>query len=245
MASPQVAGVVACLAEHWPRVTQDEIFRYFNAYESNSGQFPWSQTHLATLDQIGNAGSDNLNYSITNSGNNYVFSGDATGTQPDLTVTEGDVLNFSLNVSSIHPFYIVTALGGNNSTNEVSTGTLTVGSSRTQGDMIWDTRGVTPGTYYYVCDVHGGMNGEINVQADTNTASLQGSVNRYLKSPKIRKVPSPSGTTYVGAASGKQQTWPRLDNKFRPILDGGNVDEDMHPSYMVYPRPPIWSRKLN
>ena len=242
MASPQVAGVIACVAEHWPRITQQEVNAYFNAYANNPGYGPWSQTHLATLDQIGNAGSSSLSYSITNSGNSYVFSGDATGTQPDLTVTEGDVLTFSLNVASNHPFYIVTQTSGSASTNEVTQGTLTI-EDRTQGDVIWDTRGVTPGTYYYICSVHSGMNGEIVVSADTNLSSIQGSVNRYLKSAKIRKVPNPTGTTYVGGSTTSEQTWPRLNNKYRPILDGGNIDSDLHPTDMIYPRHPIWSRK--
>ena len=241
MASPNVAGVVACICEHYPRMTQFELQTYMNAHGGN----PPSNNHLCTLNQIVNGGGDSLNYSVTNSGNNYVFSGDATGTQPDLTVTEGDVLNFSLNVASNHPFYIVTALGGNNTTNEVNEGILTVGASRTSGDMIWDTTGVTPGTYYYVCDVHGGMNGEINVQYDTSNRSLHGSKNQYARMPKIRKVPNPAGATYVGAETTQQQTWPRLDNKFRPIMDGGNIDPDIHPTYMAYPRHPIWSRKLS
>ena len=73
--------------------------------------------------------------------------------------------------------------------------------------MVWDTRGVTPGTYYYVCDVHGGMNGEIVVQHDTNNRSLHGGKNQYIRMPKIRKVPNPSGATYIGGETTQQQTW--------------------------------------
>ena len=243
MAAPQVAGVIACVAEHWPRITQQEVNAYFNAYANNPGYGPWSQTNLAALGQIGNAGSNNLSYTVTNSGNQYNFAGDATGSQPDLTVTEGDVLTFSMNVASNHPFYIVTQTSGSASTNEVTEGNLTI-EDRTQGDVVWDTRGVTPGTYYYICSVHSSMNGEITVSADTDLASLQGGVNRYLKSAKIRKVPNPTGTTYVGGSPTPEQTWPRLNNKYRPILDGGNIDNDLHPTFMVYPRHPIWSRKL-
>ena len=242
MASPQVAGVIACVAEHWPRITQQEVNAYFNAYANNPGYGPWSQTHLAALGQIGNDGADTLNYTVANnSASAYTFSGDATGDNPDFTVSEGQVLVFNMNNGGNHPFWIKTS-ATTGTGNEVTTGTLTITGDRNTGTITWDTRGVTPGTYYYICQYHGGMNGEITVSADTNLASLQGSVNRYLKSAKIRKVPNPTGTTYVGGSTTSEQTWPRLNNKYRPILDGGNIDNDIHPTFMVYARHLIWSR---
>ena len=245
MASPQVAGVVACLAEHWPRLSHDEVVAYFNSLN------PYMQTHLATLGQIGNDGASTLSYSVVNNGaSDYTFSGDATGNDPTLTVTEGQVLEFNINASG-HPFWIKTT----NSTGTgdgVTTGTISDNGVQS-GTITWDTRGVTAGTYYYICQYHSGMVGTITVQADTNTASLQGSTNRYLRSPKIRKVPNPTGATYVGGATSSQQTWPRLDNKFRPILNygynvfenAGDIDEDVYgTSKMIYPRHPVWNRKL-
>jgi len=232
MASPQVAGVVACLAEHWPRLTHEEVYKYFNSDNY------WSKTHLATLGQIGNSGSETLSYTVVNNGaSDYTFSGDATGNDPALTVTEGQVLEFNINAPG-HPFWIkttnVTGTGSG-----VTEGTIS-GNGVQSGTITWDTTGVTAGTYYYICQFHSGMVGTITVQAVTSTASLQGSKNSYLRSPKIRRVPNPAGTTYVGAATTSQQTWPRLDNKFRANLVNGDLDYDYWNSAVAYPRPHMW-----
>lgn len=232
MASPQVAGVVACLAEHWPRLTHEEVYKYFNSDNW------WSKTYLATLDQIGNSGSSTLSYTVTNNGaSDYVFSGAATGNDPALTVTEGQILEFNISAAG-HPFWIKTT----NSTgtgNGVTEGTLS-GNGVESGTITWDTTGVTAGTYYYICQFHGGMVGTITIQAVTSTASLQGSKNSYLRSPKIRRVPNPSGASYVGAAQNSQQTWPRLDNKFRANLVNGDLDYDYWYTSVAYPRPHMW-----
>lgn len=233
MASPQVAGSIACMLEHWPRATADEIYRYLMKYGS-------------TFDQMFDSGSTARQYNVTNSGNSYGFSGDATGTNPDITVQEGNVLTFSINVASDHPFYIVTALGGNNSTNEVSEGLLTVPSSRTSGDMVWNTRGVTPGTYYYVCNVHGSMNGEIVIESDhTDSTSLQDynyndegleidNGNRYLYHINQRRVPNPVGATYIGGSSNSELVQPRGQHKFKDYTNGQNA--------ILFPRKDTWFR---
>lgn len=233
MASPQVCGSIACMLEHWPRATADEIYRYLMKYGS-------------TFDQMFDSGRTSLNYTVTNSGNSYGFSGDATGTQPDLTVSEGNVLTFTMNVASNHPFYIVTSLSGAASSNEVSEGLLTV-ESRTQGDIRWDTRGVTPGTYYYICEVHGQMNGEIVVESDHgDTTSLQDfgfndesfgidNGNRYLYHINQRRVPNPTGSTYVGGSTTNEILQPRGEHKFRD-------DEYAGSDRILYPRKDTWFR---
>lgn len=235
MAAPQVAGSIACLLEHWPRVQHWEMREWFLRYGT-------------TEDQMTDTGRTARNYTVENSGNNYVFSGDATGTQPDITVQEGNILTFSINVSSNHPFYIVTTLGGNNSTNEVNEGFLTVPSSRTSGDMRWDTRGVTPGTYYYVCDVHGSMNGEIVIESDhDDQTSLQDNSftdvtlnadngNRYLFHPNQRRVPNPVGSTYVGGSSVSEVLQPRGQHKFKNYDSSGGEDA------ILFPRKDTWFR---
>lgn len=75
------------------------------------------------------------------------------------------------------------------------------------------------------------------------TRALQGSPNRYLQYPMIRKVPNPSGATYIGGQTTSQITFPRNNNKFRPTANG-NVNQDIYQSGFVYPRHPIWNRKL-
>jgi hypothetical protein len=94
----------------------------------------------------------------------YVLSGYSSGTDIPLTVTAGDTLVFSVNATS-HPFWIktsqVTGIGSG-----VTTGTIT-GNGTDTGNVIWNTTGVVPGTYYYICQVHASMGGTITVLADT------------------------------------------------------------------------------
>ena len=104
---------------------------------------------------------------VTNSGaSHYVFNGDdrlVTHTDafdPVISVNSGDTLEFTLNASG-HPFYIKTsATTGTN--NQVTTGTVT-GQGTSVGTVTWDTGGVVPGTYYYICQFHSGMVGQIVV----------------------------------------------------------------------------------
>jgi hypothetical protein len=89
------------------------------------------------------------------------------------------------------------------------------------------------------------MTGTITITSDHgNTRSLQGSVSRYLFYPMIRRVPNPSGTTYIGGQTTSQITFPRNNNKFRPIATDGNPDTSTYDSGFVYPRHPIWNRSL-
>ena len=273
MASPQVCGVLACLLEHWPRMTQDEAFAYVNRLN------PWSQNFLATKDQLVDAGRQTTTIQVTASGStNYTFSGDVSGSDPNFTVTEGEIIRFELNCPS-HPFILKwdstggsyngdsgydhdlmnfsndanypgpTEIGLPNILHEDASGNITYDSTmfqKTSGTLIFDTRGMTEGTYYYQCASHGNMFGEININPDTSQRSLHGAENTHLRMPSIRKVPNPTGATYIGAETTSQITWPRLDNKFRAILyepiAGGDIDQDIHPSYMIYPRHPIWHR---
>ena len=272
MASPQVCGVLACLAEHWPRMTQFEAESYFN--KGN----PWMQTFLATNDQLVDAGRQTTTIQVSAAGfSDYSFSGDVSGADPTVTVSEGEIIRFELNCPS-HPFVLKwDATGGSyngdsgydhdlmnfsndanypglaglglpniwhvdTNGNENYTSTM---FQQTSGTLIFDTRGMNPGTYHYQCAAHGNMWGNIIIEADTSNRSLHGAVNTHLRMPNIRRVPNPVGATYIGAVTDAQVSWPRLDNKFRAILDGGgDIDQDVHPSYMIYPRHPIWSRKL-
>ena len=72
----------------------------------------------------------------------------------------GDTLVFNVSASG-HPFYVKTS-ATTGTLNQVSTGTIT-GQGTVYGAVTWDTTGVTPGTYYYICQFHGGMVGSIIV----------------------------------------------------------------------------------
>ena len=96
----------------------------------------------------------------TNGSNGYILSGDATGENATINVTSGDVLSIANNTGS-HPLYIKTALGSGNS-GQINDGSVT-GQGATNGAVVWDTDGVAAGTYYYQCQLHEAMNGEIIV----------------------------------------------------------------------------------
>ena len=100
---------------------------------------------------------------------NYILSGtdrngSVSGNDPTVTVNKGDTIIFDVNASR-HPFYLKTEFsrGGGD---QVITGKL-YGTPGTQnGNLSWDTTGVSEGTYYYVCSPHAsfGMGGSIIVQ---------------------------------------------------------------------------------
>lgn len=99
---------------------------------------------------------------VANGASSYTFSGDATGDNPTLNVVEGDILTFNVD-STNHPFWIktepVTGTGSG-----VTTGSIT-GNGTETGTVIWDTTGVSPGTYFYICQFHSSMHGQIVVSA--------------------------------------------------------------------------------
>ena len=96
------------------------------------------------------------------------MSGAVTGTDPDIGIHRGDVLKFSLDVGRPHPFWIKTKKGTGKH-NAVTKGISGVGQGKSKGELIWDTTEVEEGTYYYQCENHAKMFGEINVMEKTGT----------------------------------------------------------------------------
>jgi plastocyanin len=158
MASPQVAGVAACLATGANRFTNDDVFEYLEKTniegEMTFDIGPTFSNNTYTIDVTHNGSSD---YTFANATDR---NGNPNGNDPDIVVWVGDTLEFSLSVSG-HPFWIKTAQ--TTGTNDgVATGTVTNNGS-TSGTVTWDTTGVTPGEYYYICQFHGSMSGKIFV----------------------------------------------------------------------------------
>ena len=230
MAAPQVCGLLACQLELWPRLTQTEVLAAFrsqkyNAQMENIGIF-LEQDNTQNF-PMAQAGEVTQSYNVGASGASaYTFSGGATGNNIDITVSEGTILSFSLNVSG-HPFWIKTNTSSGQGSG-VTSGMFTEGTNGMEvGTLTWDTRGVTPGTYYYVCEYHNvNMQGEINITVDSSLTSLQGGKNYVLKSPITRKVTSVAGASYIGASTTSVQSWPRLDNKIRAQVDFGYIVSD-------------------
>ena len=212
MASPQVCGVIACLATGKERFTQADAFGYLNqhsvygdmTFDAFGGGFTDNTCSIGSLNkyliaknprqdsgfvlgQVGNrttgltfprvatfnrptpaplppAGTT-YTFTVGNSGaSHYVFTGSDSTTShsnandPTITCDVGDTLVFNVNASG-HPFYVKTS-ASTGTGNQVTTGTIT-NNGAAVGTVTWDTTGVTAGTYYYICQFHGGMVGSI------------------------------------------------------------------------------------
>ena len=217
MASPQVCGVIACIATGKERFTQADALGYLektnlegdmtfdvaggglddnscrqgspNKYlrmenprpivgylRETSGYrtAPWSGSVGLTYPrdsiykgQSPSPAPQTFTITVTNSGaNHYVLNGDDRNTthvnafDPIVYINSGDTLEFSVNAAG-HPFYIKTS-ATTGTGNQVTTGTIT-NNGTTSGTVSWDTTGVVPGTYYYICQFHSGMVGQISI----------------------------------------------------------------------------------
>ena len=126
--------------------------------------------------------SESFELKVNNNGaSSYAIAGKdrdvhVVGSNPTISVMAGDDLTFRVNAQG-HPFWIKTAATtGIGST--VAQGTFT-GLGTDVGTITWNTTGVTPGTYYYVCQNHGSMNGLINVEPAGITTSLAQLTTKY------------------------------------------------------------------
>ena len=211
MASPQVCGVIACIATGKERFTQADALGYLQK-TSIEGDMTFDVAGGGLGDNSCRQGSPNkylrienprpivgyltetkgsrtsgMTYprvsiykgqapealpktfpiNVTNSGaNHYVFNGDDRNTthvdafDPIIYINSGDTLQFSVNASG-HPFWIKTS-STTGTGDGVTTGTIT-NNGTAVGTVTWDTTGVVPGTYYYICQFHSGMQGQISI----------------------------------------------------------------------------------
>lgn len=110
-----------------------------------------------------NAGKITKEYSIVPNGtSSYVFTGDELGNNIDITIRVGDVLKFNINASG-HPLWIKT-IRATGLLFGVTTGIIQ-GNGAIYGEISWNTIGVVPGEYYYICQNHSEMSGKITVLA--------------------------------------------------------------------------------
>ena len=90
--------------------------------------------------------------------------GSVSGNDPTVTVYKGDTIIFDVDASR-HPFYIKTEFsrGGGD---QVASGILSGTPGIQNGTLSWNTKGVSKGTYYYVCSPHAsfGMGGPIIIK---------------------------------------------------------------------------------
>ena len=216
MASPQVAGVLACLATGKERFNQNDAKGYLDStgiyndmsWNASGGQFDDSSCQKGSPDkyliaknpregvtgmiskQVGARSNDKsaLKYprlstfyraapaalpktftlTVTNIGaSHYVFNGSDRGADhvdaqdPVINLNQGDTLILTFNISGSHPFWIKTVRTTGTS-GGVTTGTIT-NNGQQSSNLTWDTNGVTPGSYWYICQFHLSMSNNIIV----------------------------------------------------------------------------------
>ena len=112
--------------------------------------------------------SKTLTLAVTNNfGSSYIFNGADRATthvdaaNPQININQGDTLVLTFNINGTHPFWIKT-LPTIGTTNGVSTGTIT-NNGQQSSNLTWDTNGVTPGSYFYICQIHSAMSNAIVV----------------------------------------------------------------------------------
>ena len=216
MASPQVTGVIACLASYKPRFNQSDArayldqFSFYNdmTWDTNGGLFDDNTCQKGSPDKyliaknprqdVTGMISNQVSYrntadggltfprspmfhraapaatpktftlQVTNIGaSSYVFNGNdrltnhVDASDPVLNFNVKDTIIFQFSISGSHPFWIKTTQTTGTS-NGVTTGTIT-NNGQQSSNLTWDTNGVTPGTYYYICQLHSGMSNSIIV----------------------------------------------------------------------------------
>ena len=100
-------------------------------------------------------------------------SGTASGSNISITNEQNDVLTFNVNASG-HPFWIVSALTGGAYDSQYNISSNITNNGTDNGTIVWNTKGVAPGTYYYICGSHAVMQGTITVSAYTGSVYAVG-----------------------------------------------------------------------
>ena len=177
MASPQIAGMIACVLEANPGMTTAQVKSYMEA-NAQSGKINDDATTAQSYNvSVINSGSS----SWTASGNDR--NGSVAGANDSIAVKVGDTLTIINNADVAHPLYIKDTAGtgtGDQVTTPAATGQGSYGGNGVQ----WTP--TLPGTYYYQCSNHAAMNGTITVSSDItwdNQDSIWGGPNRYFYSP--------------------------------------------------------------
>lgn len=119
------------------------------AWNSDNDFNPSPQSYTI---QVSNSGASA--YTLSGSDRN----GNISGNNVTVNLRTGDTVNFVVNVPG-HPFYVKTQ-GTTGTGNQVTTPTIS-NQGATTGTISWTPD--TTGTYYYICQFHGAMQGQIVV----------------------------------------------------------------------------------
>jgi len=227
MASPQVAGILAVYATGKSRFTHQDALRYLTQHNNMND-------YGGTVMDWDIGGDPPATYSIDVQAPNasvYTLNGNdrkgtVSGNNVIVSVNQGDTIQFLVNTPG-HPFWVKTqATTGTNY--GVANGITNNGTS--SQTITWDTTSVAPGTYYYICQFHGGMNSQIIVSAGTQ--GTQADVTCQQGSPD-RVVNLLDEDRFAELDVGRQEN-DQLRKGLR--LDTLNVNYNDKPR-QVYPRP--------
>ena len=125
--------------------------------------------------------SQQYTFDVNNNGSGtYNISGNdrdgrVLGENSTIVVTKGDIITIDINASG-HPLWIKT----NQSTgtgNAVTTGISNNGDD--VGTIVWDTTNITAGTYYYNCQNHASMFGQITVESANTLSTVATATTKY------------------------------------------------------------------
>ena len=159
---------------------------------------------------------DTYSISVSNSGSSaYTLSGSdrggsVSGNNPDVDLKVGDTVSFSVNASG-HPFYIKTA--ANTGTGDQASGVTNNGAQT--GTVSWTPD--TTGTYYYICQFHGSMVGQINVTSATSSIESEDRVFNGTSSA------CPIAAGLIAAKLQYNRTWTYVDVKNWLASDVGDT----------------------
>ena len=107
---------------------------------------------------VGNSGSSAFTFSGTDR------NGSVSGNNVTLNADVGDTLVFNVSASG-HPFWIVTQLDPETNGYDAAYNVLVTNNGTESGTISLDTSTLSSGIYYYVCENHSNMTGQINLNA--------------------------------------------------------------------------------
>ena len=171
-------------------------------------------THSVSI--VGTPGTTSWDVTAVDS-NNYTFTGpgyESGALDPDITLVRGQTYYFSLE----------TATGTNNGTN-TATGQGATGGGGYGDTVSWVTASGDANTYYYNCEYHGPMYGQIVVQGNTGGNTYNFDVT-HVGSDYY----TISGNDRNGAVSGNNPTITVYEGDTVTF----NVDASGHPFYINY-----------
>ena len=101
--------------------------------------------------------------------------GRVLGENSTIVVTKGDTITIDINASG-HPLWIKT-VQGTGTGNAVTTGMSNNGDD--VGTIVWNTTSISPGTYYYNCQNHASMFGQITVESANTSTTVATATTKY------------------------------------------------------------------